>query len=69
MIDVEKRDCYSVPKRRGHFTTQEGGEIEGYVRKDQDWSGGRGGEGNVGKSLYCNFCKKEQVRPHYRARD
>lgn len=39
-------------------------EREGSLRKYQGWSGGRGREGNVGKSLYCDFCKKEQVKPH-----
>lgn len=64
MIDTEKSAYYllTVPKSRGCIMAQEGGEWEGHMRKHQGWSGGRGREGNVGKSLCCDFCKKEQVK-------
>lgn len=52
---IGKRACYSRFPRGGMCHI-----ILGHMGKHQGWSGGR--ERGTVKSLYCDFCRKDQVR-------
>lgn len=58
MIAIEMTVCYSVSKRREHTPhhTAPHGEAPGLVRRQREQGG------NIEKSSYCDFPRKEHVK-------